>query len=82
MLSKAWNQFSVEKEGREVDDEAVEEEDGCLRGDEADEADGADEKEDWGLRGESQNWMGNEPKINLNKDFYMFFGFVLYFNKS
>jgi hypothetical protein len=33
----------------EVDDEAVEEEDGCLRGDEAD---GADEKEDGGLRGE------------------------------
>ncbi len=23
-----------------------------------------------------------EPKINLNKDFYMFFGFDLYFNKS
>ncbi len=23
-----------------------------------------------------------EPKINLNKDFYMFFGFGLYFNKS
>jgi hypothetical protein len=24
----------------------------------------------------------SEPKINLNKDFYMFFGFDLYFNKS
>ncbi len=52
MLSKAWNRFSVEKEEREVDDEAIEEEDGCLRGGEAYEADGADEKEDGGLRGE------------------------------
>ncbi len=32
MLPRAWKRFSVEIEGREVDDEADEEDDGGLRG--------------------------------------------------